>query len=121
MHSPQTIAWYSVAVIATVNLTVQLDYQEFKLSANIRYAEGPWFEPRLGRGEGRKLYCYTYNLMLIALAYVSSTIPRVEHQSVEILKTIETLPDSLISHAVIQVSLWIQCWQCTRLTLGRTH
>ena len=23
--------------------------------------EGPWFEPRLGQGEGRKLYCYMSN------------------------------------------------------------
>ena len=62
MHSPQTISWYTFTVIATVHWTVQLDEQEFKLSANIRYIYV------LGND-------VTYNLMLIALAYVSSTVP----------------------------------------------
>ena len=63
------IAWYSFTLIATVNGTVQLDEQEFKLSANIRYVYV------LGS------VCVTYNLMLIALAYVSSTIPWEGHRS----------------------------------------
>ena len=46
VHSTQIIAWYYFTLIATVNWTVQLDEQEFKMSV-------------------------TYNLMLIALAYVS--------------------------------------------------
>jgi hypothetical protein len=62
VHSPQTIAWYSLTVIATVNWTVQLE-QIFKLSANIRYAYV------------LRNFLVTYNLMLIALAYVSSTVP----------------------------------------------
>ena len=37
VHSPQTVAQYSFTVKATVNSTVQLDEQEFKLSAKIRY------------------------------------------------------------------------------------
>jgi hypothetical protein len=37
VHSPQTIAWYYFTVIVTVNWTVQLDQQKFKLSAHIRY------------------------------------------------------------------------------------
>jgi hypothetical protein len=69
VHSPQTIAWYYFTVIATVNWTVQLDQQEFKLSANIRHVY------ILGN------VLVTYNLMLIALAYVSSTVPWMGHRS----------------------------------------
>ena len=65
VQSPQTLAWYSFTVIATV----QLDEQEFKLSANIRYVYV------LGN------FLVTYNLMLIALAYVSSTVPGGTHRS----------------------------------------
>ena len=69
MHSPQTIAWYSFTVIATVSWTVQSDKQELMLSGNIRYVYV------LGN------VLVTYNLMLIALAYVSSTVPWTGHQS----------------------------------------
>ena len=64
MPSPQTIAWYYFTVIATVNWAVHLDYQAFKLSAHIRYVYV------LGN------VLVTYNLRLIALAYVSSTSRR---------------------------------------------
>jgi hypothetical protein len=74
VHSPQTIAWYSFTVIATVNLTMQLDEQELKLSAHIRYVYV------LGN------VLVTYNVMLITLAHISSTVQRVGHRSVEILK-----------------------------------
>ena len=60
VQSPQTVAWYYFTVIETVKWTVQLDLQEFKLSANSQYA------CVLGN-------VLIYNLMLIALAYVSST------------------------------------------------
>ena len=63
VHSPQTIAWYYFTVIATVHWNVQLDKQEVKLSVSIRYVDS------LGN------VLVTYNLILIALAYVSSTIP----------------------------------------------
>ena len=65
VHSPQTIAWHFFTVIATV----QLDEQEFKLCANIRYIYV------LGN------VLVTYNLMLMALAYVSSTVPWKGHRS----------------------------------------
>ena len=39
-RGPQTITWYVFAVVATVNQTVQLDKQEFKLSADIRHLYG---------------------------------------------------------------------------------
>ena len=64
VHSPQTVAWYYFTVIATVNWTVQLDYQEFKLSAHIRYVYV------LGN------VFVTYKLMLNTLAYVNSTVLR---------------------------------------------
>ena len=40
-HRPQTIAWNTFAVIATVHWTVQLDEQEFKLSTDIRHLYVP--------------------------------------------------------------------------------
>ena len=68
LHSPQTIAWCTFTVIATVNWTVQLDKQSFELSANIRnvYVLGN--------------VLVTNILMLIALVYVSSTISRGTHR-----------------------------------------
>ena len=44
----QTIARYS-SLIATVNWTVQLDKQEFKLSANIRYVCSCYLQPHANR------------------------------------------------------------------------
>jgi hypothetical protein len=64
VHSPQTLAWNYFTVIATVNWTLQLFEQEFKLSANIRYVYV------LGNS------LVTYNLTRIALAYVSLTVPK---------------------------------------------
>ena len=69
MHTLQTIARYYFTVIATVNRTVQLDEQEFKLSAHIRYVYV------LGD------VLVTDNFMLIALAYASSTVPWKGHRS----------------------------------------
>jgi hypothetical protein len=59
VHSPQTIALYFFAVIATVNWTVQLDKEEFKLSAHVRHVYV------LGN------VLVTYNNMLITLAQPS--------------------------------------------------
>ena len=72
---------YYFTEIAAVNWTVQLDKQEFKLSANIRYVYV------LGD------VLVTYNLMLNALAYASSTGP--------------TNPEE-----VLNPETWILMWDC---------
>ena len=63
------VHWITFTVIATVNWTVQLDEQEFMLSANIRYVYV------LGN------VLVTYNLMRIASARVSSTVLWKGHRS----------------------------------------